>query len=108
MSKPTSAVKRKYNKSAYHRYEFSVKVDAKLDYFLEQYKSNPENSLSALVRDLLCKHFNVNEDELYVPFHLEARNGKTFKVSNYDFSHTSKRTPACGCGSVNEEKKTGR
>ena len=66
MSKPTSAVKRKYNKSVYHRYEFTVNMATKLDYLVEKYKSQPSNSLSDLIRQLLCQYFGIDYDEIYV------------------------------------------
>ena len=70
MSKPTSAVKRKYNKAVYRRYEFSIKLDSKLNYKLEQYKADSETDLSELIRGLLCQHFGVDTDEIYAPYHL--------------------------------------
>ena len=83
MSKPTSAVKRRYNKTAYRRYEFSVKVDTKLNYLLEQYKSEPDNSLSELIKELLCQYFKVHIDELYSPYHLQKNeDGKWIKIPN--------------------------
>ena len=84
MSKPSSAVKRKYNKLAYHRYEFSVGIDTKLDYLLEKYKSDPKNNLSGLIRNLLCKHFNVEPDEIYSPDYFRRINGEWVKVPNGD------------------------
>ena len=83
MSKPTSAVKRRYNKAAYRRYEFSVKIDTKLNYLLEQYKNEPDNSLSELIKELLCQYFKVHIDELYIPYHLQKNeNGKWIKIPN--------------------------
>ena len=82
MSKTTSASKHKYNKSAYHRYEFSVKVDLKLDYLLERYKTDGESSLSELIRGLLCQHFEVDEDEIYTPYYLQKVNGQWTHVPN--------------------------
>jgi hypothetical protein len=84
VSKPTSAVKRKYNKSAYHRYEFSVNVDTKLNYLLEKYMSDPKNSLSSLIKNLLCQHFNVGMNEIYVPYHIgRDKDGNLVKIPNY-------------------------
>jgi len=82
MSKTTSAVKRKYNKGAYHRYEFSVKVDSKLYYMLERYKTNDETNLSELIRNLLGRHFDVDPEELYSPYYLRKINGEWTKVPN--------------------------
>jgi predicted amidophosphoribosyltransferase len=82
MSKPTSAVKRKYNKGAYHRYEFSVNQDTKLDYLLERYKSNGETSLSELIKKLLCQHFDVEPDEIYVPYRIQRISGQWVQVPN--------------------------
>jgi len=84
LSKPSSAVKRKYNKAAYHRYEFSVSINTKLDYLLEKYKSDPKNNLSKLIRDLLCKHFNVEPDEIYTPYYFQRVNGEWVEVPNKD------------------------
>ena len=82
MSKPTSAMKRKYNKAAYHRYEFSVKLDTKLDYLLERYKASGETSLSGLIKDLLCQHFAVEADEIYIPYCIRKINGQWTQVPN--------------------------
>lgn len=82
MSKPSSAVKRKYNKSTYHRYEFSVNINTKLDYLLEKYKINPKNNLSALIRNLLCQHFDVEPDEIYSPYYMQKINGEWVKIPN--------------------------
>ena len=83
MAKPTSAVKRKYNKSAYERHEFSVGVGTLLAHKISEYKQ--DNSLSALVKDLLAAHFGIYPDELYVPYYLKRlENGETVKVPNPD------------------------
>jgi len=83
MSKTTSAAKRRYNKAAYKRYEFSVKIDTKLNYLLEQYKSETDNSLSELIKELLCQYFMVHVDELYFPYRLQKNeNGKWVRVPN--------------------------
>jgi len=71
MSKTTSASKRKYNKMAYHRYEFSVGIDTELDYLLEEYKRVPGNSLSRLLKELLCEHFGIEPYEIHVLYHFE-------------------------------------
>jgi len=84
LSKPSSAVKRRYNKTAYHRYEFSVSINTKLDYLLNKYKNNPENNLSKLIRDLLCQHFGVESSELYFPYYLQRVNGEWIKIPNDD------------------------
>jgi hypothetical protein len=83
LSKPTSAVKRRYNKASYHRYEFSVGLDTKLNYLLENFMGNSGNSLSALIKDLLCQHFGVGVDEIYVPFHIRRdKDGNWAEVPN--------------------------
>jgi hypothetical protein len=83
VSKPTSAVKRKYNKSVYRRYEFSVNVDTKLNYLLEDYMGNPENNLSSLIKNLLCQHFDVDMDEIYMPYHLGLdKDGHWIEIPN--------------------------
>jgi len=84
VSKPSSAVKRKYNKSAYHRHEFSVGVNTKLGYVLEKYKSDPKNNLSGLIRDLLCQHFDVEPSEIYSPYYFKRINGEWVTVPNDD------------------------
>ena len=66
MSKTSSAVKRKYNKIAYRRYEFSVGVDKKLNYFLEDFRENGGN-ISELIKTTLAGHFNVEPDEDFFP-----------------------------------------
>jgi len=82
LSKPSSAVKRKYNKSAYHRYEFSVGINTKLNYLLEKYKGNSKNNLSELIRNLLCQHFGIEPDEIYSVAYLERINGEWVWVPN--------------------------
>jgi len=84
MSKPTSAVKRKYNKTAYHRHEFSVGINTMLDHLLDKYKRDPQNNLSELIRKLLCQHFGIEPDEIYHPYYLERQNGEWVKVFNDD------------------------
>jgi len=84
LSKPSSAVKRKYNKSTYHRYEFSVNINTKLDYLLEKYKGNPNNNFSELIRNLLCQHFDIEPNEIYSPFHSQRINGEWVWVPNDD------------------------
>ena len=82
MSKPTSAMKRKYNKATYRRYEFSVKLDTKLNYLLERYKTNSEASLSELIKNLLCQHFEVKSEETYTPCHIRKIDGQWTPVPN--------------------------
>ncbi len=85
MSKPSSKVKRKYNKAAYDRYEFSVRKDTLLSYAVEQFMNQPDNSLSALIKDLLADHFKITVDELYVPFHYQKNAcGQWIEVPNSD------------------------
>jgi len=71
-----SKSKRKYNKANYRRYEFSVRFDSKLEYLLSLYVSKPDNSLSNLVKSLLCKHFGVNPDDIWVPVRFNRVNGE--------------------------------
>jgi len=84
MSKPTSAVKRKYNKMAYQRYEFSVGRNTELDHLLKKYKGNPQNNMSELIRSLLCQHFGVEPDEVYSPWRLQRIDGEWAKIFNED------------------------
>jgi hypothetical protein len=67
MSKTSSAVKRKYNKGEYRRYEFSVGLDKKLNYCLEDFKEKG-GSISDLIKITLAAHFNVDPNEDYFPF----------------------------------------
>lgn len=80
MSRPTSASKRKYNKSAYHRYEFSVKLDTRLNYLLEEYKGEQGNSLSELIKCLLGQHFGVDVEEVHIPYHLQKIHGEWVQI----------------------------
>ena len=72
MSKPTSAVKRKYNKNTYRRYEFSLRLDSKLNAILERYKDNPESNISELIKIALSQYWGLEREEAdssYVPYH---------------------------------------
>lgn len=55
MSKPTSVVKRKYNKAAYDRHEISVGKDTELTHRLMA-----EDNVSALIKNLLCEHYGIS------------------------------------------------
>ena len=78
MSKPTSAVKRKYNKAAYDRYEFSVGKDKKLNYCLEDFKEKG-GSISELIKITLAAHFKIEPDENFFPFKYD-KNGNVVKI----------------------------
>ena len=56
-----SAQKRRYNNSAYKRYEFSVRLDSKLYEKLEEIKGAPGSSLSLLIKKLLTDYFKLDE-----------------------------------------------
>jgi hypothetical protein len=60
LSKPTSAVKRKYNKAAYDRHEISVGKDTELAHRLMA-----ENNVSGLIKELLCKHYSITASQLH-------------------------------------------
>ncbi len=60
MSKPTSAVKRKYNKAAYDRHEFSVGKDTELAHRLMA-----EINVSGLIKDLLCEHYGISLTQMH-------------------------------------------
>ncbi len=60
MSKPTSAVKRKYNKSSYDRHEFSVGKDLELAHRLMA-----ESNVSGLIKDLLCEHYGISLTQMH-------------------------------------------
>ena len=70
MSKTSSVSKRAYNKVAYRRYEFSVGVDKKLNYYLEDYKEKGGN-VSELIKTLLAAHFKTNVNEDFFPYHYD-------------------------------------
>ncbi len=60
MSKPTSAVKRKYNKSAYDRHEISVGKDTELAHRLMA-----EPNVSWLIKNLLCAHYGISITQMH-------------------------------------------
>ncbi len=60
MSKPTSAVKRKYNKAAYDRREISVGKDTELAHRLMA-----ESNVSGLIKNLLCDHYGITVNQLH-------------------------------------------
>jgi hypothetical protein len=60
MSKPTSAVKRKFNKAAYDRHEISVGKDTELAHRLLA-----EDNVSALIKNLLCEHYGISLTQLH-------------------------------------------
>lgn len=67
MSKPTSAVKRRYNKVAYNRYEFSLGKDSILTYKLDEHKAKGGN-VTELIKMALAAHFGLNENDLTFPY----------------------------------------
>ena len=76
--KSTTKSKMKYNREAYKRYEFNVRVDSLLNGIIERYKQNPNNNFSELIRSCLCQHFGLSRwegDLIYVEFHY-GRNGE--------------------------------
>jgi len=85
--------KRKYNKSAYRRYEFSVRLDSKLEYLLERYMAKTaDNSLSELIKNLLCEHFGIELDDLWVPVRSGYDNeGRRIKKPNCDLDNVMKK-----------------
>lgn len=58
MSKPTSQVKRRYNKGAYDRYEFSVGKDLELTHLLMA-----EENVSGLIKKLLCEYYGIELEQ---------------------------------------------
>ena len=84
MSKTSTKAKMVYNRKAYKRYEFSVGVDTRLNYMIENFMK--DNSLSNLIKSLLCDHFGVSHiDEIYVPCHfLHGENGDVTVLENAD------------------------
>lgn len=76
--KSSTKSKLKYNRVAYKRYEFNVRVDSLLNGIIERYKLNPDNNLSELIRSCLCLHFGLSRmeaDLIYVEFHY-GKNGE--------------------------------
>jgi len=78
MGKTSSSAKRKYNNSAYRRYEFSVGLDKKLNYCLEEFKENGGN-VSELIKTRLAEHFRVDPDEDFFPFKYD-KDGVLIKI----------------------------
>jgi hypothetical protein len=78
----TSKTKRKYNKTTYSRYEFSVRKESMLSYLLEEYRNIVDDSLSNLIKRLLCQNFEIGIDDIYVPYHLSLENGKRIEITN--------------------------
>jgi hypothetical protein len=60
MSKPTSAVKRKYNHTTYDRHEFSVGKDTELAHRLMA-----EPNVSGLIKNLLCAHYDISVSQMH-------------------------------------------
>ena len=77
MGKTSSSAKRKYNNSAYRRYEFSIGLDKKLNYCLEEFKENGGN-VSELIKTTLAAHFGIDADENFFPFKYD-KDGKLSK-----------------------------
>jgi hypothetical protein len=75
MGRKSTAAKQKYNKANYKRYEFTVRLDRKLNYYLEDYKAKGGN-VSELVKTALAAHFNVHPDEDFFPFKYDRETGK--------------------------------
>ena len=83
MSKTSTRSKMKYNRMAYKRYEFNVGMDSRLNYMIESFMKD-RNSLSNLVKSLLCEHFGIDDmDEIYVPYHfMPGKDGEYVLVEN--------------------------
>ena len=76
--KSTTRSKLKYNREAYKRYEFNVRIDSLLNGIIERYKQNLDNNSSELIKSSLCKHFGIDRNEadlIYVPYHY-GKNGE--------------------------------
>lgn len=82
MSKTSTKDKRKYNKETYRRYEISVRADTKLNRALETYRENMDDSVSNLIKTLLCTHFGLDIDELFVEHYIALIEGKTIYTPN--------------------------
>jgi hypothetical protein len=80
-----SKAKRKYNKATYRRYEFSVRLDSKLEYLLDRYTAKAGNGLSTLIKNLLCEHFGIiASDEIWIPVRSQNIDGNWKEIPNTD------------------------
>ena len=66
----------------YSRYEFSVRKESMLNYLLEEYRNTMNDSLSNLIKRLLCQYFEIGIDDIYVPYHLSLKNGRRIEITN--------------------------
>lgn len=82
----TSKAKRKYNKMTYSRYEFSVRKDSMLNYLLGEYRNIFDDSLSNLIKQLLCQYFEIEINDIFVPYHLSLQNGRWIEIINDEMS----------------------
>ena len=76
--KSTTRSKMKYNRAAYKRYEFNVRIDSLLNAIIERYKQNPDHNFSELIKTCLCKHFGLTRGEadlIHVQYYL-GKNGE--------------------------------
>ena len=91
MSKTSTKAKMEYNRKAYKRYEFSVGVDTKPNYLIENFMK--DNSLFYLIKSLLCDYFGVGHiDEIYVPYHfLRGEYGDAAVLEDADIYGQKKR-----------------
>ena len=81
MGKTSSVAKKKYNQSAYRRYEFNVGLDKKLNYCLEDYKKKGGN-VSELIKMSLSEYFGIDCDEEYFPMKYDRKTGKLIQTKN--------------------------
>lgn len=78
--------KMKYNRNAYKRYEFNVRIDSKLNGLIEQHK-DVGNNLSDIIKTCLCNYFGISRDEgeqIYVPYHIDRRTGEHIRNDELD------------------------
>jgi hypothetical protein len=60
MSKPSTAVKMRYNRAAYDRYEINVGKDTELTHRLMK-----EKNVAGLIKELLCQHYEITLDQTH-------------------------------------------
>jgi hypothetical protein len=73
MAKASTKAKMKYNRRAYRRYEFNLKIDSKLNAIVERYKSISGSNMSQLIKTSLCGHFGISPEDadcLYSPYYI--------------------------------------
>ena len=95
--------KMRYNRNAYRRYEFNVRLDSKLNELIERYKKAPDNNLSDVIKTCLCNHFGISRDEadgIFVPYHFDRHTGEQIRNDELDKYITEDAAARWRAGSV--------